>query len=147
MSKSRTHSHRDLLFAFDDIGPVTQPSKHDPHIPYTYTVSALYSLYVLMVHKYVVHHPTPVNVNGQHIEIVHSYKYLGTTIDDKLRWDDNTMNLYEKGQQILYFLKKLNALHIDRNILFVFHDSFVKKSVMPFGLVCWWGNLSGKNRE
>ena len=77
---------------------------------------------------------------------MHSYKYLGTTIDDKLRWDDNTMNIYKKGQQRLYFLRKLNALHIDRNILFVFHDSFVK-SVMTFGLVCWWGNLSVKNRE
>ena len=38
-----------------------------------------------------VHHPTPVNINGQNIEIVHSYKYLGTKIDDKLRWDDNTI--------------------------------------------------------
>ena len=28
------------------------------------------------------------------MEIVHSYKYLDTTIDDKLRWDDNTMKLY-----------------------------------------------------
>ena len=82
---------------------------------------------------------TPVNINGQHIESVHSYKYLGTTIEDKLRWDNNAMNLYKKGQQ-------LNALHIDRNILFVFHDSFVE-SVMMFGLVCWWGNLSVKNRE
>ena len=91
-----------------------------------------------------VHHPTSVNINGQHIEIVHSYKYLGTTIDDKLTWDDNTMNLYKKVQQRLYFLRKLNALHIDRNVLFVFHDSFVK-SVMTFGLVCWWGNLSDKN--
>ena len=43
-----------------------------------------------------VHHPTLVNINGQHIEIVHSYKYLGTTIDEKLRWDDTTMNLYKK---------------------------------------------------
>ena len=65
----------------------------------------------------------------------HSYKYLGTTINDKPRWDDNTMNLYKKGQQRLYFLRKLNALNIDRHILFVFHDSFVK-SVMTFGLVC-----------
>ena len=66
-----------------------------------------------------VHHPTPVNINGQNIEIVHSYKYLGTTIDDKLRWDDNTMNLYKKGQQRLYFLRNLNALHIDRFFFFV----------------------------
>ena len=54
------------------------------------------------------------------------------------------MILYKKGQQRVYFLRKLNALHIDRNVLFVFHDSFVK-SVMTFGLVCWWGNLSDKN--
>ena len=93
-----------------------------------------------------VHHPIPVNINGQNIEIVYSYKYMGTKIDDKLRWDDNTLNLYKKGQQRLYFLRKLNALHIDRNILFVFHDSFIN-SVMTFGLVCWWGNLSVKNRE
>ena len=51
-----------------------------------------------------VHHTNPVNVMGQNIEIVHSYKYLGTIIDDKLRWDENTTNLYKKGQQRLYFL-------------------------------------------
>ena len=93
-----------------------------------------------------VHQATPGNINGQHIEIVHSYKYLGTIIDDKLRWNDNTMNLYKRGQQRLYFLRKLNALHTDINTLVVFHHSFVK-SVMTFGLICWWGNLSVKNRE
>ena len=82
---------------------------------------------------------------GQNIEIVHSYKYLGTIIDDKLRWDENTTNIFKKGQQRLYFLRKLNALHVDRNILSLFHDSFVK-SVMTFGLICWWGNISVKNR-
>ena len=91
-----------------------------------------------------VHHPIPVNIDGQNIEIVHSYKYLATTIDDKQRWDENTMN--KKGQQRLYFLRKLNALHIDGNILFVFHDSFVKSAV-TFGLVWWRGYFSVKNRE
>ena len=56
------------------------------------------------------------------------------------------MNLFKKSQHRLYFLRKLNALHLDRNHLFVFHDSFVK-SVMTFGLVCWWRYLSVKNRE
>ena len=53
-----------------------------------------------------VHHPTPVNINGQHIAIVHSYKYLGTTFDGKLRWDDNTKQtkivLPEKTQGIAH---------------------------------------------
>ena len=55
------------------------------------------------------------------------------------------MNLYKKGQQRLYFLRKLNALHIDRNMLFVFHDSFVK-SVMTFGLVAG-GEISQSKTE
>ena len=76
----------------------------------------------------------------KYIEIVHSYKNLGALIDEKRRWDVTTMNLCKKGQQRLYLLRKLNASHIDRNILFVFHDSFVK-SVMTFGLVGWGGNL------
>ena len=63
-----------------------------------------------------------------------------------MRRYNNYTFLYKIGQQRLYFLRKLNALHIDRNILFVLHDSFVK-SVMRFGLFCWWGNLSVKNRE
>ena len=46
----------------------------------------------------------------------------------------------------LYFLRKLNALHIYKNMLFVFHASFVK-GVLTFGLICWWGNPSIKNRE
>ena len=94
-----------------------------------------------------VHHPTPVNINGQHIDILHSYKYLGTTIDDKIRWDNNTMNLYEKGQQRLYFLRKLNPLHIDRNILFVFHDSFVKNCYDVRSCLLVGKSLSQKQRK
>ena len=90
------------------------------------------------------HHPNPVKIMGQNIEIVHSYKYLGTIIDDKLRWDENSTNLYKKGQQRLYFLRKRNALHVDRNILSLFHDSFVK-SVMIFGLICWLRSKTGHN--
>ena len=93
-----------------------------------------------------VHHPNPVNINVQNIEIVHSYKCMGPTIGGKLRWEDKTMNLYKKVQQRLYFLRKLTALNIDRNDFFVFHDSIVN-NVLTFGLICWWGNLSVKNRD
>ena len=43
-----------------------------------------------------------------------------------------TKNLYKKGQQRLYSLRKLNALQIDKNILFVFHDSFVNRRLVSF---------------
>ena len=57
------------------------------------------------------------------------------------------MNLYKKGQQRLYFLRKLNALHIDRNILFVFHDSFVKKCYDVRSCLLGGKSLSQKQRK
>ena len=31
------------------------------------------------------------NINGSEVDIGHSYKYLGTIIDDKLSWSENTI--------------------------------------------------------
>ena len=81
-----------------------------------------------------VHHPDRFNINGQNIEMVHSYKYLGTTIDDKLRWYENTMNLYKEGQQRLYFLRKRNALHIDKKLFSV--PRFICEKCFDFRLIC-----------
>ena len=68
--------------------------------------------------------PHPCQHQSQHIDIVHTY--LGTTIDDKLRWDDSIMNLYKKCQQRLYFLRNLNVLHIDR-MFFICVPRFICK--------------------
>ena len=74
---------------------------------------------IIMDFRLGVHHPNPVNINGEDTQIVHSCNYPDTTIDYKLSWDDNSMNLYKKGQQRLYFQRKLNAMHINKSILMV----------------------------
>ena len=48
------------------------------------------------------------------------------TIDDKLRWDDNIMNLYKKGQQRLYFQKKTQCL-ANRETHFICVPRFICK--------------------
>ena len=57
----------------------------------------------------------PVSVQGQGIEMVQIYQYLGILMDDKLDWP-NTDNLYEQGQSYLLFLQRLRSFDMKCNV-------------------------------
>ena len=46
----------------------------------------------------------PVKVNNKPVEVVSNFKYLGTLIDNKLSFSDNSDLIYKKLQQRLYLL-------------------------------------------
>ncbi|CAB1328317.1 unnamed protein product [Coregonus sp. 'balchen'] len=52
--------------------------------------------------------PSPTVVMGSDIELVTTYKYLGTVLDNKLKFEENTDAICKKGQQQLFFLRKMN---------------------------------------
>ena len=47
-------------------------------------------------------------MDGEKIEIVSSYKYLGTVFDNQLKFDVNTKALVKRGQQRIHLLRMLN---------------------------------------
>lgn len=49
-------------------------------------------------------------IKGEKIEVMTKYKYLGLIIDHKLPWDQCADAVFKKGQQPMYFLKKLNLM-------------------------------------
>ena len=88
----------------------------------------------------------PLFLHGKEVEQVGEYKYLGTTITNTLDWTENVNALTKKGKQRLYFLRKLNSLHIDRTILVLFYQSLIQ-SLLTFNLVCYFGNGTQQNRD
>ncbi len=84
-------------------------------------------------------HPTL--INGEQIQIVTNYKYLGIMLDNKLRWDAWTDCLSKKLQQRMYFLKKLLSFNVESRILLMFYGAFIE-SIMTFCVICWYGNAS-----
>ncbi|KAJ8382636.1 hypothetical protein SKAU_G00034140 [Synaphobranchus kaupii] len=54
-------------------------------------------------------------INGEPVDAVHQYKYLGTVFDDKLRFEANTEVIIKKCQQRQYFLRKLHSFGVSRN--------------------------------
>lgn len=40
----------------------------------------------------------PVNIKGEDVEVVQTYKYLGVHLDNKLDWSTNTDELYKRDK-------------------------------------------------
>jgi len=85
-------------------------------------------------------------IEGVKVERVNEYKYLGTVIDHKLNFDANTNVIHKKCQSRLYCLQKLRSLNVNKNVLCSFYRCFLE-SVLTFGLMCWYGGLSVKNKN
>ena len=83
--------------------------------------------------------PPPTYIKGSSIEVVDHYKYLGTVIDNKLKFDINTDAICRKGQQQLYFLRKLNSFNVDKVILSLFYKSFA--------FIAWYGGISLRDKN
>ena len=59
----------------------------------------------------------PVKVNNEPVEVVSNLKYLGTLIDNKLSFSDNSDFIYKKPQQRLYLLRKPRYFDVSRELL------------------------------
>ena len=84
-------------------------------------------------------------MNGENIEIVDSYKYLGTTIDRKLDWTEHTQSLYKKGDQRLHFLRVLKSFRVDMTIMSLFYTS-VFESIITHDCV-WYNGAKKKDKD
>ena len=99
---------------------------------------------VIDFHKFQ-HDPLTLSINGEVVERVDSYSYLGVDISNQLDWSLNTKRIQKKCCQRNYFVRKLRKFNVCRTANQLFYKSTVQ-SVLCYCLTCWGGNLSVKNR-
>ena len=87
-----------------------------------------------------------VKVNNEPVEVVSNFKYLGSLIDNKLSFNDNSDLIYKKSQQCLYLLRKLRSFDVSRELLQIVYKSLVE-SVLTFNIVVWYGNRVWRGRQ
>ncbi len=85
-------------------------------------------------------------VNGEPVEIVDTFKYLGTHIDNKLTFQENTDFIFKKAMQRLFLLRKLRSFGVSEKVLETVYKSLIQ-SLLSFNISVWFGNLSVKNRN
>ena len=89
----------------------------------------------------------PITISNENVDVVDSFKYLGTIIDTKLSFNENTDNIYKKCQQRLYLLRKLKSFYVCPEVLETVYRSMIE-SILTFNIVCWFGflNIVQKNK-
>ena len=85
-------------------------------------------------------------IDGIKVERVTHYKYLGTIIDHKLNFNDNTQAIFKKCQSRIYCMQKLRSIGVNSFILQNFYRCFIK-SILTFGFLIWYSGLSEQNKN
>ena len=86
------------------------------------------------------------NINGNDVEQVESFKYLGTVLDRKLRFNENTAEVTKKARKRLYIMKKLYAMHISVPLRIQCYTTFIE-CVFLFHLSTVYGHLSATSKK
>ena len=88
----------------------------------------------------------PLQIDGQTVEVVNSFKFLGTFISNDLKWETNTTFIIKKCHQRLFFLRKLKKFGLDKTILIQFYRAVIE-SVLTFSVTTWYGSLNASDIE
>ncbi len=89
---------------------------------------------------------TPLYINGEGVERVTGFKFLGTHISENLSWTTNTTAIVKKAQQRLYFLCTLKKVNLSQQHLTSFYRCSIE-SVLTYGILTWYGSSSAADRK
>ena len=89
--------------------------------------------------------PAPLVIKGEEVEIVDQYKYLGSTMDNRLDWSANVQALVKRGNQRMYFLRRLRSFGVGPRLLELFYRATVE-SVLTFNGLGFHGSLTEQDK-
>ena len=84
-------------------------------------------------------------INGEPVEQVDSFKYLGVILDEKLSFTKHVTAVQKKSQQRLHVLRKLRAFYVDPLLLRLYRS--IIEPLITDCSICYYPALSVKNRN
>lgn len=80
----------------------------------------------------------------QAVEIMESFKYLGTYLDTN--FGKNVDNIFRKATQRWFLMQKLKSFNVSQSVLEMVYKSNVE-SVLVFNITSGYGNLDVRNKN
>ncbi len=72
---------------------------------------------------------------------VESFRFLGTTISQDLKWDNHIESMVKKTQQRLYFLRQLRKFNLPQELLKKFYSAIIE-SVLCTSITVWFSSAT-----
>ncbi|KAK2175467.1 hypothetical protein NP493_729g00022 [Ridgeia piscesae] len=88
---------------------------------------------------------SPLLIDGRTFEIVQHFKFLGSTISTKLKWELNIDTIVKKARQWLYFLRRLRSFGLTTQIMLIVYRAVIE-SVFTFSITVWFGSITVKEK-
>jgi len=85
--------------------------------------------------------PPLLQLDGQSVERVTSYKLLGLHVTDSLQWNEHVSSLCSRVAQRLHFLQQLKCASMSSNDLLYYYQSVVRP-VTEYACVVWHTSLT-----
>ncbi|KAK3555028.1 hypothetical protein QTP86_005693 [Hemibagrus guttatus] len=83
----------------------------------------------------------PLTIMNSTVPTVESFRFLGTTISQDLKWDTHIDSIIKKAQQRLYFLRQLRKFNLPQELLTHFYSA-VTESVLCTSITVWFGSAT-----
>lgn len=87
-----------------------------------------------------------VSLNGLAVETVETFKYLGTVLNNRMSFLDNTDYIFKKCSQRLSLIRRLSCLGVSAQITELVYTTHIE-SILTFHLSAWFGYLSVKSKN
>ncbi|KAK3568617.1 hypothetical protein QTP86_010634 [Hemibagrus guttatus] len=81
----------------------------------------------------------PLTIMNSTVPTVESFRFLGTTISQDLKWDTHIDATIKKAQQRLYFLQQLRKFNLPQELLTQFYSAVIE-SVLCTSITVWFGS-------
>ncbi len=83
----------------------------------------------------------PLTIMDSTVAAVESFKFLGTTISQDLKWDIHIDSVVKKAQQRLYLLRQLKMFNLPQAHMTQFYSAVIE-SVLCSSISVWFGSAS-----
>ncbi len=83
----------------------------------------------------------PLTIMNSTVTAVESFRFLGTTISQDLKWDIHIDSIVRKAQQRLYFLHQLRKFNLPQELLKQFYSAIIE-SVLCTSITVWFSSAT-----
>ncbi len=83
----------------------------------------------------------PLTIMDSTVAAVESFRFLGTTISQDLKWDNYIVSIVKKAQQRLYFLRQLRKFNLPQELLKQFYSAIIE-SVLCTSITVWFSSAT-----
>ncbi len=83
----------------------------------------------------------PLTIMNSTETTVESFRFLGTTFSQDLKWDTHIDSIVKKAQQRLYFLRQLRKFNLPQELLKQFYSAIIE-SVLCTSITVWFSSAT-----